>query len=66
MNLGILGLLLILTIIALIFCTTGLRNIVRGLGNALKSFRSSLMDDYDDEHMTLHVLEKDNSKADDQ
>lgn len=49
MKFGIWELVIILIIVALLFGTTRLRNIGGDLGSALRSFRSALKDDSDDE-----------------
>lgn len=52
MNFGIWELLIILVIVALLFGTAKLRNIGGDLGSALRSFRSALKDDSDDDKET--------------
>ena len=49
MNFGIWELVIILVIVALLFGTAKLRNIGGDLGSALRSFRSALKDDSDDD-----------------
>lgn len=49
MNFGIWELLIILVIVALLFGTAKLRNIGGDLGSALRSFRSALKDDRDED-----------------
>ena len=47
MSFGIWEMVIVLLIVALLFCTKKLRNIGGDLGNALKGFRSALKDDDD-------------------
>ncbi|MDZ7734961.1 MAG: Sec-independent protein translocase subunit TatA [Gammaproteobacteria bacterium] len=49
MNFGIWELVIILVIVALLFGTAKLRNIGGDLGSALRSFRSALKDDSEDD-----------------
>lgn len=49
MNFGIWELVIILVIVALLFGTAKLRNIGGDLGSALRSFRSALKDDNEDD-----------------
>lgn len=61
MNFGIWELAIILIIVALLFGTAKLRNIGGDLGSALRSFRSALKDDGEDDKNT----DKDQSESDD-
>ena len=49
MNFGIWELVIILVIVALLFGTAKLRNIGGDLGSALRSFRSALKDDHEED-----------------
>ncbi len=58
MNFGIWELVIILVIVALLFGTAKLRNIGGDLGSALRSFRSALKDDSEDDDETARDKDK--------
>lgn len=64
MSFGIWELTIILIIVALVFGTAKLRNIGGDLGSALKSFRSALKDDTDEDKIEKTTEQKPEQKQD--